>query len=344
LSGWLGRPGAVLTALELTLLAVFALLPLVLVDFWVIFVTRVLILALLGLSFDLVWGFAGIMSFGQALFFGAAGYTVALLARDLEVASAFVVLPAAVGVGLVLAVLVAAFLLLGRNPPSLTFVALGTLTGAYAGDRLARGWYYLGGQNGIPSIPPMTAGPLTVTEGPTYYYLALVVLVAVYTGCRVLVRSQFGLALAGIRINEARMAFFGYRVPAAKALVFSLAGAIAGLAGGLYAFHEGFVWPNMLGVILSTQIVLYALFGGVGTLIGAVIGVVAVEIASFELADRYPTFWPIILGALMLVVILLRPGGLVSLVVHPTARVGSFGVRRRRPEPARAEEVPGGAA
>ena len=77
-------------------------------------------------------------------------------------------------------------------------------------------------------------------------------------------------------------------------IVFSLAGAIAGLAGGLYTFHEGFVWPDMLGVTLSTQIVLYALLGGAGTLIGAVIGVLAIEIASFWLADSYPLIWPII--------------------------------------------------
>ena len=330
-------------ALEIALLVVFAVLPAALAEFRVVFVTRVMILALLALSFDLVWGFAGIMSFGQALFFGAAGYTVALLGRDAGITSIFLVLPAAVGVGLVLAFVMAAFLLLGRNPPSLTFVALGTLTGSYAADRLARGWYYLGGQNGIPSIPPMTAGPLQITEGVAYYYLALGVLIAVYAACRFLVRSQLGLALAGVRINEARMAFFGYRVQSLKAIVFSVAGAIAGLAGGLYAFHEGFVWPNMLGVILSTQIVLYALFGGVGTLIGAVVGVVAIEIVSFVLADAYPTIWPIILGLLLLLVILFRPGGLISVLVPRRERIAVLGLARQGPRPARAEAIDGAA-
>ena len=77
--------------------------------------------------------------------------------------------------------------------------------------------------------------------------------------CRFLVRSQFGLALAGLRENEQRIAFFGYRVQHLKAIIFSFSGAIAGLAGSLYAFHEGFVWPNMLGVVMSTQVVLYVL-------------------------------------------------------------------------------------
>ena len=96
----------------------------------------------------------------------------------------------------------------------------------------------------------------------------------VYLLCRFLVRSQFGLALAGLRENEQRIAFFGYKVQHLKAIIFSFAGAIAGLAGSLYAFHEGFVWPNMLGVVMSTQVVLYVLFGGSGTLIGAVIGAI----------------------------------------------------------------------
>jgi branched-chain amino acid transport system permease protein len=147
----------------------------------------------------------------------------------------------------------------------------------------------------------------------------------VYLLCRFLVRSQFGLALAGMREQEARIAFFGYRVQRLKAIVFSLAGAIAGLAGGLYTFHEGSVWPNMLGVGLSTQIVLYVLFGGVGTLIGAVVGVIAIEIVSFWLADNYQQVWPIILGLLLLLVILFRPAGLISLLVSERERVGTFG-------------------
>jgi branched-chain amino acid transport system permease protein len=189
----------------------------------------------------------------------------------------------------------------------------------------------------------MTAGPLQITEGVTYYYLALGVLIAVYAACRFLVRSQLGLALAGVRINEARMAFFGYRVQSLKAIVFSVAGAIAGLAGGLYAFHEGFVWPNMLGVILSTQIVLYALFGGVGTLIGAVVGVVAIEIVSFVLADAYPTIWPIILGLLLLLVILFRRGGLISVLVPRRERIAIFGLARKGPRRAQAEAIDGAA-
>ena len=310
-------------------LIVALILPLFLQDYLTVFATRVIILALFALSFDLVWGYAGIMSFGQALFFGSAGYGVALLARDLNITSILLVLPAGALIGLTTSLLLGGFLLLGRHPSSVIFVALGTLTGSYAADRLARGWYYLGGQNGIPSIPPMSLGSYDLTEGPIYYYFALGILTIVYLLCRFLVRSQFGLALAGLRENEQRIAFFGYKAQHLKAIVFAVGGAVAGLAGSLYAFHEGFVWPNMLGVVISTQVVLYVLFGGSGTLIGAVIGAVIIEGVSFWLSDNYREIWPIILGVLLLLVILFRPLGLISFVLGERERVGSFGARAR---------------
>ncbi|MFC0239183.1 branched-chain amino acid ABC transporter permease [Rhodopseudomonas telluris] len=319
------RRRKVLPIIEIVLLAIGLLLPLVLQDYLTVFGTRVLILCLFALSFDLVWGYSGIMSFGQAVFFGSAGYGVALLARDLDITSMLLVIPAGVLIGFAIALLIGGFLLLGRNPSSVIFVSLGTLTGSYAFDRLARGWYYLGGQNGIPSIPPMHIGSYDLTEGPVFYYFVLAILLLVYLGCRFLVRSQFGLALAGLRENEQRIAFFGYKVQHIKAIIFSLGGAIAGLAGSLYAFHEGFVWPNMLGVVMSTQVVLYVLFGGSGTLIGAVIGTVVIELVSFWLSNNYQDIWPIILGCLMLAVILFRPAGLISLVLSERERIGEFG-------------------
>ncbi|MGC0390601.1 branched-chain amino acid ABC transporter permease [Bradyrhizobium sp. USDA 241] len=315
----------ILPIVEGVVLVAALLAPLVLQDYLTVFATRVIILALFALSFDLVWGYAGIMSFGQALFFGSAGYGVALLARDLDITNILLVLPAGTIIGLASALLLGGFLLLGRHPSSVIFVSLGTLTGSYAADRLARGWYYLGGQNGIPSIAPMSLGGYEFTEGPAFYYLVLGILVVVYLLCRFLVRSQFGLALAGLRENEQRIAFFGYK--AQKAIIFTIGGAISGLAGSLYAFHEGFVWPNMVGVVVSTQVVLYVLFGGSGTLIGAVIGTVIVEGVSFWLSDNYRDVWPIILGLLLLLVILFRPLGLISFVLGERERVGSFGAK-----------------
>jgi branched-chain amino acid transport system permease protein len=331
----------VILLVEIALLVAFAVLPAFLEYFWVVFATRVLILGLLALSIDLIWGYAGILCFGQALFFGAAAYTVAVIARDLGIDSIFVVLPAAILVGFALALLVGWFVLLGRLPPTPIFVALGTLTGTYVAERLALGWYFLGGQNGIPSIRPMTVAGHELQEGVEYYYLAFGILVLVYLGCRWLMRSQFGLVLAGIRQLEPRITFLGYRPQTFKMIAFVLSGGIAGLAGGLIAFHDGFVWPNLMGVVLSTQVVLYVLLGGMGTLIGGIIGAAAIELASFHLAERLPGYWPIALGLLMLLLILFRPTGILGLVVPLRERSGTFGWRGAAP---RDKEADGDAA
>jgi branched-chain amino acid transport system permease protein len=328
----------VLPWIELGLLAVALVLPLFLDDFWVLFTTRVLILGLMALSFDLVWGYAGILSFGQALFFGMAGYCTALLATKLEITSVFVLLPAAALVGLVISFVVAAIVLLGKRPPSVVFVALGTLTASYVVERLARGWSYVGGQNGISSLPRLTAASYEISEGPVFYYMALVLLVLVYVGLRVLVRSQLGLVLAGIRQRETRIAFLGYTTQNYRGFVFCLAGFVSGLAGALYAFHEGFVGPGQLGPVLSTQVVLYALFGGVGTLIGPVIGTGLIDLLGFHFSHLWNTGWPIILGLLLLVIVMFRPTGLIGFFVSDRERIGSFGrASRARIPPARGE-------
>ena len=192
--------------------------------------TNVLILSLLAISFDLCWGLSGIMSFGQALFFGVAGYAIALVGRDLEFSELWGTLPLAMLVGLLLAGLFAAFLLLGRKPPTTIFVALGTLTGAYAAERLVSGWQYVGAGNGLSSVKLLKIGSYEFVEGTAFYFLALGLLVLIYAGARFLKQSQLGLVLAGMRQNEERLAFFGYRVQPFKAVVFSLAGLVAGLA------------------------------------------------------------------------------------------------------------------
>ena len=315
----------VLPWIEGTLLGLFLFLPLVLEHYWVLFTTRIVILVLLALSFDMVWGYVGILSFGQALFFGGAGYGTALLATKLGFTSALILLPAAVLAGLLISFVMAAIILFGKRSPTAVFVALGTLTGSYVVERLLRGWSYVGGQNGIPSLPRLTIGTMEIEEGIHFYYLAFGLLVLVYIGLRWAVRSQFGLVLAGIREQEERLAFLGYQTQTYKGIVFCLAGMIAGLSGGLYSFHEGFVGPAQLGPVFSTQVALYSMFGGAGTLIGAVIGTGSIEAVGYFVSQYWETGWPILLGTLLLAIVTYRPAGLISLVVSERERIGAFG-------------------
>ena len=293
-------------------------------------ITNIVILSLLAISFDLCWGFSGIMTFGQALFFGVPGYVIALVGRDLGLSDIWLTLPLAMLTGMLLAFIVALFLLVGRRPTPI-FIALGTLTGSYAAERLVSGWQYVGAGNGLSAVKLLKMGSYEFVEGTEFYSLACVILLAVYLGARALVRSQLGLVLAGMRQNEERLAFLGYRVQIFKALVFSLAGMISGIAGALYSYHQGFIGPGNMGPGLSTQAVIYCLLGGSGTLIGPVIGTAAIEILTYVLADieSIRQFWPVFLGLVLLGIILFEPSGILGMVVSARERIGSYGLRRK---------------
>ncbi len=325
------RPIRVLPLIEVFVLALLVAIPFVLSGRpeLITLSTNIVILSLLAMSFDLCWGFSGIMSYGQALFFGVAGYVVALVGRDLEFSQLWATLPLAMLVGGLLSAAMASFLLLGKKTPTSIFVAFGTLTGAYAAERLVAGWQYVGAGNGLSAIKLMAFGGYEFVEGVEFYTVALSCLVLVYLASRLLVRSQMGLVLAGMRQNEERLAFFGYRVQVFKALVFSFAGAVAGLSGALYSYHQGFTGPSNMGPGLSTTAVIYCLFGGSGTLIGPVIGTIAIELLSYVLADTdaIRQFWPVILGVVLLVVVMFQPTGLLGLIVSARERIGSFGIR-----------------
>jgi len=322
-----------LLAVELLVLAVLVVTPFLLQDRLdlITLATNIMILSIFGISFDMCWGFSGIMSFGQALFFGVSGYVVALIGRDLNFSAIWGVLPLAMLTGLILAFVLAVFLLLGRKMPGAIFVALGTLTGSYAAERLVSGWQYVGAGNGLSSIKLLQLGSFEFVEGFEFYTLALLSLLIVYLVCRFIVRSQFGLVLAGMRENEERLAFLGYRVQVFKALTFSFAGMAAGLSGALYSYHQGFIGPGNMGPGLSTTAVLYCLLGGTGTLIGPVIGTAAIELLSYGLSDidAIRQFWPVVLGLVLLLIVMFQPAGLLGLVVSNRERIGSFGASAR---------------
>ena len=330
--GGVRRPLRMLPLIELAVLAIMVSAPVALNGRpeLITLITNIVILSLLAIGFDLCWGFSGIMTFGQALFFGVPGYVIALVGRDLGLSQIWLTLPLAMLTGLLLALVVALFLLLGRRPSPI-FIALGTLTGSYAAERLVSGWQYVGAGNGLSAVKLLQMGSYEFVEGTEFYSLACVILLAAYLGARGLVHSQLGLVLAGMRQNEERLAFLGYRVQVFKVLVFSLAGMISGVAGALYSYHQGFIGPGNMGPGLSTQAVIYCLLGGSGTLIGPVIGTAVIEILTYVLADidSIRQFWPVFLGLVLLGIILFEPSGILGLAVSTRERIGSYGLRRK---------------
>jgi branched-chain amino acid transport system permease protein len=316
--------------LEVTVFGVILLLPAVLGEFMVTLITQYLIFALLALSLDLVWGYGGILDLGRAAVFGWPAYVVALMATKLDISSGFILLPAAVAAGAVVGVLVGLFLFAGRGKRDEFFIAMSLLAFSFISQQVATSWAAIGSANGIPGIPLMTlGGPLL--PGIGFYYLVAVILVVAYLLLRGLVRSQFGLILVASRQDDRRVSFLGYATWKVRLISYVISGALAGLAGALYAVHNGYVSPDMLGVTLSTQVLLWVLLGGRGVLIGAIVGALLLNYVSFQLNGSLSTAWQIVLGLIIVVGATALPRGVLSPFLPKQSRRFSRYERRAQP-------------
>jgi len=304
-------------------------------SYWVISLTRALLLGVLAVSTNLAWGVTGIFTLGQGVFFGLGAYATGLLATRADVLSLVVLAAAALGAGLVGGLVIGSFLFFGRRRVGMLYVGLVTLALSYAFERLANTWDAIGAGNGITAIPLPTLLGADVDPGMDFFWVAAVALVAVLGLGLVVLRSQFALVMRAIRDDDERAEFLGYRRPIVQLVVFTLTGGLGALAGGLYALEEGFVSPSFLGVALSTQVLIFVLLGGRDSLVGPLIGVLVLEVGGQRVQEELPTEWPIIVGAVLLLVILFLPRGLSELGRRR-------GGRAVAPRPEIALEVTGG--
>ncbi len=273
--------------------------------------TRGLILGLLALSVNLAWGYTGIFTIGNAVFFGAGAYAVALLSTKQGNSQLFVLLPVAAVIGAGVALVLGLFLF-GRRRVSELYVALVTLAVGYVAELAFNGWSAVGAANGISDIAYGVLGSLDVGGGRPIYLLAAVIFVIGLLLTTWLAGSQFGLVMRAVRDDEERAEFLGYPRARVQVIVFTLSGGMAGLAGGTFAMEEGFVAPSMLGVSMSIMALLWVILGGRGTLVGPILGVALLEVAGRAIQDRYPTQWPIIISALLVLCVLVLPRGLAG--------------------------------
>jgi branched-chain amino acid transport system permease protein len=293
---------------------------------------------LLALSLDYVWGVGGVFSLGQTALFGLGAYAYAIIGLNVA-GTAGETLTALIAAGVVGAFVAAAlgyFVFYGRlNDVYLALVTLAvtlvllTVASSTADPRYHIGDVNLGGTNGIASVPPLALGPpgsepLPVTEWQLLT-VAIVLAAVGLAGMLWLVRARPGRILAGIRENPLRMELLGYDVVRHRLVAFTLGGAIAGLAGGLYAAWAGFVSPDIFALGLAATVVIYVMVGGRGTLVGAFIGVVFVELATDFANDFATNQTPLVLGILFIAVVLALPGGVVPAIA------GLLGLRKRVP-------------
>jgi len=305
-----------------------------------------LLYAILGLSLAIVWGYTGILSFGQVVFFGVAGYSFALVSMNFtSPLTTMLALPVAVVLATLSSLVLGYFMFYGEvrdvYVTILTLVVtlvLNTFMRQTAGAGWTVGSVPLGGFNGIPAIPGLTFGiegaSISLT-GSSFYWFTLVALLAIYLGLRALVNGRFGYAMVAVREDEDRTEMLGYDVRRVKLLVFALGGALAGFSGVLYATWGNYISPGVFGITAASLPVIWVTVGGRRTLLGAVVATVAIERFRQALSVTGSQYAIVVVGALLLAIVLFLPQGIV-----PWVRDAARTARERAGEPSENPENP----
>jgi len=305
-----------------------------------------LVYAFLGLSLSVVWGYAGVLSFGQVVFFGLAGYVFGVVSVNVSTpAGITVAVLAGIAGGALFAAVLGYFMFYGgARGVAVTIITLVSTLVMYtfmaqtAGSEWTIGEAALGGFNGMPTIPNLVLGvdgvaildlsssvavalPVVgAAEVPLFYYFVLVLLVCTYLALRVLVNSDYGRVMVAVREDEDRTQMFGYDVKRVKVAAFALGGGLAGLSGVLYAAWGNYVSPDVFALAFASLPVIWVSVGGRKSLLGALVATVSIEFFRNSLAGEWAF---VMVGALLLVFILALPGGVVPWLHERITNVGS---------------------
>jgi branched-chain amino acid transport system permease protein len=297
--------------------ALLVLAPLALASYPLGLLTKMLIFGIFAMSLNLVMGYGGLPSLGHSAYFGVGAYTVGLLALKVT-ANVWI----DVGAGLLATTLTAAIFGVLALRAEGSYLLMITLALAQVLWGIAFGWRRLtGGDDGLPGVPrPADGLPWSLADGTAFYYLVLVVFVATVALLALIVRSPFGRALVGIRERERRMEVLGYDTWRYKYVAFLIAGALAGVAGMLFVYFNGFVSPVYLGVVFSATVLIMVILGGAGTLLGPALGAVVIVFLE-NVVSTYTQHWLLVLGVIYVGVTMFAPHGLLGLLRHraPTA-------------------------
>jgi branched-chain amino acid transport system permease protein len=315
-------PRSVQLLLVLGLLALAAF-PFVGSDFYMSMVNRMMILAIFAMSLDLLQGVTGLVSLGHAAYFGIAGYALAFVTPANEPISLYASLPIAVGAS-ALAALVIGFLVVRTHGISFIMVtmAFAQMVFYVFFDNKA-----LGGSDGLFLNFRPDAVLIDLENKRVFYFFTLGCLVGVYLFLRRVLWSPFGRSLAGIRVNEHRMRALGFGTFGHKLAALTLAGALAGLAGFLWAAQTGFVNPELMGFHLSAHAIMMVILGGMGNFAGAIIGAFSFEYLLHLFKDlpaigNFNTgkHWQMWMGLFIVALVIFAPKGILGLLARAFAQ------------------------
>lgn len=305
-------------AVAMILAAIAALvLPWMLELFALINATVFVALAVLALSLALVWGFGGILCFGQAAFFGLGGYAYAVAALNLP--DTTLAVPIALAVPTAFAAVLGYMMFFGRISDVYMGVITLTVTlilfnfaNSTAGEEWRIGAAPLGGFNGIPSTPALNVpGEPGIALAPeAIFRVAVAALAGCYVLAKLVLACRFGRVVVAVKENELRAELLGYDVRLYKLGIFSLGGFMAGIAGLLFA-NSVFVSPTMFSLSYSAQIIIWVMVGGLGTLVGPICGCILLQMLT-TWAGTLPGINPsVVLGVILMAVVLALPQGLL---------------------------------
>ena len=316
--------------IDILLFVFLVAFPLVGSLFRVEMMSKCIVYIVFALSLDILWGSAGLMNLGQAIFFGLGGYVLALSYATRDGIPAFMAgfgvteipwfmqilhnTPVAILLGMIVPGAVAGILgfFIFRSRVKGVFFNIITLSLASLIEMFFTNQQkFTGGANGISGLPPMSAGGelLSIVE---QYYVILTVGVLAYLFSRWLTNSRFGMILRSVRENESRLQFLGFNPAAFKLTIFVIAGMMAGLAGMLYIPVHSFVSPGNIGVVFSTSVLVWLAVGGRGNLTGAMVGTFIVTWTESLLSEHFENAWLLVLGAAMLAMVMFFPKGMIG--------------------------------
>ena len=310
-----------------------AMAPNVLETFDLMQITLFGAMAVLSLSLAFIWGYGGILCFGQTAFFGLGGYAYAVTAVDFQDSTPAIAL--AILVPAAFALVLGYFIFYGR----ISDVYLGVITltvtlilfnlaNSTSGEEYHIGQARLGGFNGMPSVPTFNApfDPSSPLSPEVSWQVTGFTLIGIYLLLRILLVSPWGRVVVAVRENETRAALLGYDPRFVKLWAFVLGGAIAGLGGALYVNWGAFVGPTIFSLSLSAEIIIWITVGGLGTLLGPIVGCVIIQYIDAKIGSQQAFNSNLVLGAILLVFVLLLPKGVVPTI----SAIGRGGFNRLR--------------
>ncbi len=287
--------------------------------------------AILAVATDLVWGYTGILSFASAAMFGIGAYAVGIMFVHVSSApwSIAVALIGGVAVAAALSLLIGWLAFYSRIQLSEFYITIVTLgISVLFSQTVSYGGWLTGGSNGLSGFRTVAISVFT------WYAIAGLALILASVAALVPANNDFGLVLRAIHDHEMRCRYIGIRTPWVKTLVFTAANCVAAVAGVLYGLFATVVAPSLAGIVLATNVLIWVMLGGRGTIIGPVVAAVAINAVTPELNISMPFYWQGALGLLFIIVVVLLPRGLFPELWLLVQRLwGRAGVSRRAPRP-----------